>query len=207
MNKQQLLQNAKPILFNTDMVQAILDGRKTATRRVVKPQPKYQLKQKTNSLPHDWFEYSEHPYADYVSKSNWGLGIHSKYAVGDILYVRETWAIDEQMPYDNYIYRTDEIIPSSISKWKPSIHMPKEAARIFLRITGVRVERLQGITEEQAKAEGFINNVMRDNGSSASKKFSLLWNSTIKKQDIDQYGWNANPWIWVYEFERIEVDD
>lgn len=103
------------------------------------------------------------------------------------------------------------------SKWLPSIHMPKEAARIFLRVTGVRLERLQDITEEQAKAEGaetaFEQNthegpvIYLDKGGYFYYGFKALWNSTIKKSDIQQYGWAANPWVWVIEFERISKEE
>lgn len=95
-------------------------------------------------------------------------------------------------------------------KWRPSIHMPKEAVRIWLKVTDVRVERLQDITDEQAKAEGanwkngknvgFEEKMRR----TAVERFAEIWNSTIKKSDLDRYGWDANPWVWVIEFERFE---
>lgn len=92
-------------------------------------------------------------------------------------------------------------------KWHPSLHMPKDAARIFLRVTNVRVERLQDITVEDALAEG-MDKYIRLNGeldeNSIITSFIGIWNSTIKKSDLDRYGWNANPWVWVIEFERCE---
>ena len=102
-------------------------------------------------------------------------------------------------------------------KWHPSIHMPKEAARIFLQVTNVMVERLQEITEEQAVKEGIYQSNCKNCNSTFGcdtcldeeydevDAFSELWNSTIKKSEFDTYGWDANPWVWVIEFERIEV--
>ena len=90
-------------------------------------------------------------------------------------------------------------------KWRPSIHMPKEAARIWLKVTDVRVERLQEITEEQIGREGVeVEYPHVLNGEEKRYAFSTLWNSTVKKSDLDRYGWNANPWVWVIEFERCE---
>lgn len=97
-------------------------------------------------------------------------------------------------------------------RWHPSIHMPKEAARIWLKVTNVRVERLQEITEEQAKEEGTIDNRgfihspdnEYDSIHTAKEHFEQIWNSTIKKSDLDRYGWDASPWVWVIEFERCE---
>lgn len=101
-----------------------------------------------------------------------------------------------------YMYRaTDEI--SGDAKWHPSIHMPKEAARIWLKVTNVRVERLQDISGEDLIKEGidfFQSNYVRV----AFNEFKNIWNSTIKKSDIDRYGWDASPWVWVIEFERCE---
>ena len=203
----------KPILFNTEMVRAILDGRKTCTRRIVKPQPT----------------------AHYGAQC-----IKPPYQPGDILYVRETWERFECWNCEGdergncpkepkksvldktcgcYMYRaTDEI--SGDAKWHPSIHMPKEAARIWLKVTDVSVERLQEITEEQACMEGtdpwdeacYENNGWHptfsdpDSGGVPNmiEGFHKLWNSTIKKSDIDRYGWNANPYVFVIEFERCD---
>ena len=98
----------------------------------------------------------------------------------------------------------------SYGAWKPSIHMPKEAARLFLLVKNVRVERLQDIDEEGAKAEGanFCNGkhvgIEEKMRRSAVERFSDIWNSTIKPADIDLYGWDANPWVWVIEYERCK---
>lgn len=188
----------KPILFNTEMVRAILDGRKTCTRRIVKPQPT----------------------AHYGAQC-----IKPPYQPGDILYVRETWERFECWNCEGdergncpkepkksvldktcgcYMYRaTDEI--SGDAKWHPSIHMPKEAARIWLKVTDVRVERLQEITSEQISREGVeVEYPHVLNGEEKRYAFSALWNSTIKKSDLDRYGWDANPYVWVISFERCE---
>ena len=144
----------------------------------------------------------------------------SPYQVGDILYVRETW-----MDYaGRTMYRADcdkyrlESLKLAEFSWKPSIHMPKEAARIWLKVTDVRVERLKDITPKDAENEGVGNLFYEDIGYSeknygtevdpeygiAKEQFAWLWESTIKKSDIDRYGWDASPWVWVIEFERCE---
>lgn len=221
----------KPILFNTEMVRAILDGRKTCTRRLVKPQP-----DEKHTYPLGFVTDS----TEKKEVGNFGFGINEygvsiqyakppyRYAPGDILYVRETWCA---LPVNEaghmrghcvYYYRADgELRPEGWrGKWHPSIHMLKEAARIWLKVTDVRVERLQEITEKQACMEGtdpwdevcYENNGWHptfsdpDSGGDPNMVdgFHKLWNSTIKKSDLDRYGWDANPWVWVIEFERCE---
>lgn len=189
----------KPMLFNTDMVRAILAGKKTVTRRVMKPQPKWsQL-----NMRWDWGDIA-------WWRDNWNAieSIPEKnkpLKVGDILYVRETWRVLETsspprrcvIEYKAGGTQTfDDVIalPTADGKWRPSIHMPKEAARIFLMVKSVRVERLQDITDEEIVAEGL----------EIGCYFDELWDSTIKPADRDTYGWEANPWVWVIEFERCE---
>ena len=125
------------------------------------------------------------------------------YEPGDILYVRETW---KKAPNGYYYYESwqrNDI--ADVTKWKPSIHMPKEAARIWLKVTDVRVERLQEIASEQISREGVeVEYPHVLNGEEKRYAFSTLWNSTIKKTDLDRYGWDANPFVWVIEFERCE---
>ncbi len=202
--------NMKPILFNTPMVQAILQNRKTTTRRPVK-----NLAISDNG--NGYFtakEIRKGEITEYLDETFGGpydfvianAVEYAPYQKGDILYVRETFIKSD----DGYCYKADIKVPSESEdlrkaygyKWKPSIHMPKEAARIFLRVTGVTAERLQDITEEQAKKEGFKSNGISIVG--ARCEFVELWNSTIKKQDLDKYGLEANPWVWVIEFERCE---
>lgn len=188
----------KPILFNTEMVRAILDGRKSCTRRLVKPEPQ------------GYFEVSEEPLYIYDTDGNQGK-ITPPYQPGDILYVRESYS---ELSF-GYVYKADgENIDhlGNVIKWHPSIHMPKEAARIWLKVTDVRVERLQEITEEGAKKEGAIDNRgfihspdnEYDSVHTAREHFAKIWDSTIKKSDLDRYGWDASPWVWVIEFERCE---
>lgn len=209
----------KPILFNTEMVRAILDGRKTCTRRLIKPQPDkkhiYPLGFVTDSTEKKevgCFGFAANEYGGSIQY----VKPPYRYAPGDILYVRETW---KKAPNGYYYYedwQRNDI--ADITKWKPSIHMPKEAARIWLKVTNVRVERLQEITPQQAENEGVGNLFYEDIGYSeknygtevdkeygiAREQFAWLWDSTIKNSDLDRYGWNANPWVWIIEFERCE---
>ena len=229
-----------PILFNAEMVRAILDGRKDATRRIVK-----------GFIPDDavW-GYTTFTPKGYIScRGTFADGYGEKFfklpcESGDILYVRETWTEECGKYYYRADYDSDYLDPcetlsggypascrnhpgcdgcmatSTRIHWHPSIHMPKEAARIWLKVTSVRVERLQEITEEQACMEGtdpwdevcYENNGWNptfsdpDSGGAPNMVdgFHKLWNSTIKKSDLDRYGWDANPRVWVIEFERCE---
>lgn len=235
----------KPILFNTEMVRAILDGRKSCTRRIIKPQPQ------------GYFEVSEEPLYIYDTDGKQGK-ITPPYQPGDILYVRETWRVgawdifNQMIAFDykdgtcgelTYIHDRelfDRLVNQSRNdarqakceyngadfvwekgkspcRWHPSIRMPKEAARIWLKVTDVRVERLQEITEDRAKAEGINEEwamswwspTYYDPDSGGYPKYRdtfafEVWNKTIKKSDIDRYGWDANPYVWVIEFERCE---
>lgn len=157
----------KPILFNTPMVRAILEGRKTQTRRIAKWQEE------------EWKSQSAH------------------FRYGDILYVRETWA--EGCTFSSRgkcFYRADGET-DQILCWRPSIHMPKELARIFLRVNDVRFERLQAITKKDALQEG----------AAGWEDFVRIWESTIKATDRARNGWDANPWVFVYELERISREE
>ena len=200
----------KPILFNTDMVRAILDSHKTVTRRVVKPQP-----EGARSI----LDCDEEKRTFDLLCGNGGVGgvfvdwaetVKAPFWPHDILYVRETWTVWN----GNYEYKADvddgygpfcsnctlDICAggcNSILKWHPSIHMPREAARIFLRVTDVRVERVQDIDDDGVVAEGL----------NIGDPFDELWDSTIKPADRALYGWNANPWVWVIEFERITREE
>ena len=198
----------KPILFNTDMVRAILDGRKSCTRRIVKPQQLIvMLPDKCkNGAPEEFLKEKKlmfKPYCDMTDIELINTAYKAPYQPGDILYVRETW---KKAPNGYYYYedwQRNDI--ADVTKWKPSIHMPKEAARIWLKVTDVRGERLQEITEEQIGREGVeVEYPHMMNGEEKRYAFSTLWNSTIKKSDLDRYGWDANPWVWIIEFERCE---
>jgi hypothetical protein len=211
----------KPILFNTEMVQAILDNRKTQTRRVLKPDGKYRL--------------------DVVCPPD-GSDMKSPYKPGDKLWVRETWGsvrlfrdrelgvVDDwvectpdQARQERNIYSPSCVIAYKAGSgwdedfgargfhWKPSIHMPKWQSRIWLEVIGVRVERVQDISEEDAKAEGCVcrswESVEHDKQWNAKEYhanvFSGLWDSVNAKRG---FGWDENPWVWVYKFKKVTND-
>ena len=196
----------KPILFNEEMVRAILDGRKTCTRRIIKPQP-----DEKHTYPLGFVTDS----TEKKEVGCFGFGIDEcggsikyvkpPYQPGDTLYVRETW---KKAPNGYYYYedwQRNDI--ADVTKWKPSIHMPKEAARIWLKVTDVRVERLQEINGDDALAEG-VDKYIHANGTLNEDQiitsFIGIWNSTIKKSNLDRYGWDANPYVFVIEFVKID---
>ena len=223
----------KPILFNTDMVRAILDGRKTCTRRICKDANEYTVPD-MDFYNADRRTYAVHNFADKEQMEQLSTAERTcPICPGDILYVRETvWQkigyyldIDGETKtswYNEFKYVASDEKPETgwTYSWakRPSIHMPKEAARIWLKVTDVRVERLREITPKDSENEGVGNLFYEDIGYSeknygtevdpeygiAKEQFAWLWESTIKKSDIDRYGWGANPWVWVIEFERCE---
>lgn len=211
----------KPILFNkqisTEMVRAILDGRKTCTRRLVKFLPGENSK---------WTGYIKDGLMLYNGRNEPCIR-NAPYQPGDILYVRETWCalpVNEaghMRGHSIYYYRADgDLRPEGWrGKWRPSTQMPKEAARIWLWVTDVMVERLQDITYNGALREGSegircdhvalgvhgCTDCMNTGWIEPPQvEFMQIWNSTIKKSNLDRYGWNANPYVWVIEFERCE---
>ena len=173
----------KPILFNAQMVRAILEGRKTVTRRAVKfPRgwnPKF-----TGYIPDGAVLYG----------SNNIPAAKAPVQVGDVLWVRETWS---RMETGQYLYKADNEKPISYLGWRPSIHMPREAARIFLRVTDVRVERLQDITPDQIDAEGCkewaYSATTGELLPSGPLWFKIAWDSTVKAKNMSTYSWDANP--------------
>lgn len=216
----------KPILFNSEMVQAILAGRKTQTRRVVKQQPDedyyYEIKLQDGILTIDY------------NAGDMNSQIVSPYGKpGDILWVRETWRKIQECNSEETIIQYAADKPDSLYlvdgdgfqmfnkngteklvSWKPSIHMPKEAARIFLKVKDVRVERLQVVSEEDAIAEGVEiksstlsgQNVFRNyiedeiiGFVAPENSFASLWQSIYGPES-----WNQNPYVWVYTFEVVE---
>lgn len=223
----------KPILFNTEMVRAILDGRKTCTRRICKDANEYTVPD-MDFYNADRRTYAVHNFADKEHMEQLSTAERTcLICPGDILYVRETWQCwrahryeatadirfraggDDvrlqfangntdsinRLDYDTFVHKWF----SHNGEWKPSLFMPKEAARIWLKVTDVRVERLQEITSEQIGREGVeVEYPHVLNGEEKRYAFSTLWNSTIKKSDFGQHGWDANPWVWVIEFERCE---
>lgn len=219
----------KPILFNTEMARAILDGRKSCTRRLIKTRRKdacgFYVTRRIDGSFAGIYEYDE-------NESMFDNPLEPPYQPGDILYVRETFAWcpcwdcgmdteqgactdhiyhSEKKEYGCYMYRAsceDNEYPSA-DTWHPSIHMPKEAARIWLKVTDVRVERLHDITGLSIQKEGIEVEPNECAGkfdfiSELFLLFQRLWDSTVKKSDLDRYGWNANPWVWVIEFELCE---
>lgn len=212
----------KPILFNTEMVRAILEGRKSCTRRICKDANEYTVPD-MEFYNTDRRTYAVHNFADKEHTEQLSIAERTcPICPGDILYVRETW---KKAPNGYYYYedwQKDDI--ADVTKWKPSIHMPKEAARIWLKVTNVRVERLQEMKPVDVIKEGAYPDCwdcLNTYGESGSQccygteeqcsqcdevmmEWEKLWTSTIKKSDIDRYGWNANPYVWVISFERCE---
>lgn len=205
----------KQIFFLTEMVRAILEGRKTVTRRVIK----------NKDIVNCWdCEANGTPiaYIDPSTGDSYAATAPCPYQPGDILWVRETWGIvpDFMGAAPGPVYKADYLESELVAlkekhyRWRPSIHMPREIARIFLRVTDVRVERLQDITEERAKEEGapkgFEYNtpdgpvITLDEDGYFYFGFKEVWNRTIKPKDMAVYGWDANPWVWVIEFQRLD---
>ena len=219
-----------PILFSTPMIQAIIEGRKTMTRRVMKPQP-YPVKRHRKEIE-EYFEWdaskkiTDLPIQEWVSLCPYGK-------VGDILWVRETFVdVVDNDGKEVFIYKADDdFYKDTIENWKgwqPSLFMPKAACRIFLKITDIRVERLNEIREEDAKKEGveftiadkekfgcraqgmkLYRNYERKDNSLTSYPCNGFENSIISFQTLWQSingkeSWDANPWVWVIVFERIE---
>ena len=203
-----------PILFSTPMVQATLENRKTMTRRICKDANDFceplndfiDNEKRTYAIQN----YGDIKHTDFVSMCEVKMPI----CVGDVLWVKETWAqldmdykvVPGKLDMDEWkgcpvVYRAD--CPDKQIKWRSSRFMPKSAARIWLEVTGVKVERLQDITINQIKKEGIYFGEWRPDPSYI-EAFSNLWNATLKTGDIPLYGWSANPWVWVISFRRVE---
>lgn len=207
----------RPILFNAEMVRAILEGRKTVTRR-----DPFQTLPDYDVLKGHYRDSKGRLCAVFQCRKDLTTeAVYARYDRGDILWVRETWSPVLVRP-KRYIYKVDaergigEGVGLPI-KWHPSIHMPKEAARIFLKVTDVHAERLQEITAEGALDEGTNVEFPEPKPSyislaytkmrlepAARRSFANLWNSTIKPADLPVCGWQADPWVWVIRFERCE---
>ncbi len=206
----------KPIIMTAESVRAILDGRKTQTRRGIKPQPDAK------------------GYVDAVSNIDGPIKIDihellclAAYKPGDVLWVRETFnRTNPNGKHGIYYYKADGDSPSLANPtgistyarlWKPPIHMPRAAARIFLRVTGVRAERVQEISDSDTISEGITP--IRVEGSTnyrdydqyeaacaeaTREAYQVLWDSINRRRDKGAYAWEKNPWVWVYEFERVD---
>lgn len=200
----------KPIYFSADDVRAILDGNMTATRLVVKPQPE----SKDDIIYRRFLDWYISPDDDSRPECK----IKSPYQNGDVLYVRETWGKytpDPEKCYPALYFKASEIVPPSGIKWRSPSTMPKAHARLFLHIKNVRAERLQDIDYEGCKAYGIWDDYKASSEKSHEflmkvayvKTFAELWDNALKKAARVRYGWRANPWVWVIEFERIEKED
>ncbi|WMJ64468.1 hypothetical protein RBI80_14890 [Klebsiella variicola] len=215
------------MIFNAEMVRAILDGRKTQTRRPIKwKQTRFtEIGEREDGSKWPWSEDAEHA-CDFWHPCPFG-------AVGDRIWVRETFQgplfdydlmdsyCKDPTPFEKpefCVYKADGVPAPEFYDaddelhccWRPSIHMPRWASRILLEITDVRVERLNAISEEDARAEGIIDGGCLNCGEpepcgcanpepDATDAFAYLWQSIY-----GQESWNANPWVWVISFERIE---
>lgn len=197
----------KPIIFSTPMVQAILDGKKTQTRRVIK----------IDDAPENW--KISIAGTSIVRTEPYDVKL-PRYAAGDILWVRETWfrqdctpdcagtKDDNECPFNRvgnscYGYKAQYTNPDTMLKWRPSIFMPKEAARLWLEVKNVRVERLQNITADDIRAEGTPDTPHDSNCLIAERQsFIDFWDSINAKRG---YPWRSNPWVWVVEFRKKEV--
>ena len=205
----------RPIIFNGEMVRAILDGRKTQTRRVIKPQPPYDkfIHLGAGALGM-WSGWPEDPKAPiWEAYCPYGKP-------GDQLWVRETFCPvdDREMGGEVWIdyratpkYGEDEPAgwekgsdDPEAAKWSPSIHMPRKASRIQLEVVKVRVERLQDITREDALAEGVRKLYRMPHWGYAEpiESFMICWDMINTKRNFE---WDANPWVWVVEFQLLEV--
>ena len=204
----------KPILFNEEMVKAILEGRKIVTRRLVKP--RYLEGEAGFFVVTDKYT-SDFRYIETYDEDERGTDrrINPPYRPGDVLYVRETWSTKLSnecygqpcrggvCPHEScesatgscfpeeYIYKASDSLPNYGGKWHPSIHMPKEAARLFLLVTDVRAEQLQQITEIGARNEGADSIQIAREIWSYRKGFERIWDSTINPVDLSHYGWAA----------------
>ncbi|MEE9159882.1 MAG: hypothetical protein V3U60_16045 [Gammaproteobacteria bacterium] len=211
----------RPILFSGEMVRVILAGDKTQTRRVVKPQP-------TCFIPGAYFDaYNGGPQWNWWTQNNRLCNgdtiMKCPYGVpGERLWVRETWAVHEgadkfapRMLHPGWAsgdvwFRADDRAPlvsiRDRGKWRPSRYMPRWASRITLEVTGVRVERVQDISEADAKSEGCAQRRVdrSPGGLTAIEEFAALWESINAKRG---FCWDVNPWVWVVEFRRLQTTE
>jgi hypothetical protein len=208
----------KPIIFSTPMVKAILEGRKTQTRRVIKPQPDDGG---VHGVTVEGFQTALYQAEEYWINTEEGESkqVKPRYRKGDILWVREKFCNVNRPEVTEYYYFADTLFVECEDydpkewTWKTSLYMPRKAARLFLKVTSVRVERLQDISEKDAEAEGIkihqceMSNSYREHcrfyvcsaceHQTLRGGYSKLWDSLNAKCG---YSWESNPWVWVYEF-------
>src|SRR5690606_31938391 len=229
--------SVKPILFSGPMVRALLDGRKTQTRRVLKPQPpKDELGYEVIGTVRgpEWYhpavvgkdgelEPGKQVWGVYDDYGEWGARV--PYMPGDLLWVRERWSDELLAPGEVYYYATaleDGLRADEVAeiRWKPSIHMPRWASRLTLEVTAVKVERLQEISQEDARAEGVateewddwrenVTSIAMPEGSYIENERDLfrdLWDSLNAERG---FGWDTNPWVCATSFivHRMNIDD
>lgn len=219
----------KPIIFSGPMVRALLQNRKWQTRRVMQPQPVMDESGMWRWKDCQWMDGG-------LGFPASGIDDYAPYLPGDILWVRETFGLlwgftkaehkrlgFESDGLEQYCYQADSKEPFAsfineygermemLIKWRPSIHMPREAARLFLRVTDVRVEQVQDIDLNDVHAEGIeIRNYECDAAGhllsfeDPTIQFRELWDGINAKRG---FGWDANPWVWVYTFERIKTSE
>lgn len=197
---------ARPILFSGPMVRALLEGRKTQTRRVIKFKPWHQIEERDDGKPWPWM-YDDDNSADCWVPCPYGQP-------GDLLWVREKWApqadceasaerwnSERTGPKPLLHFAADQDADPWISKWRPSIHMPRWASRLTLRITDVRVQRLADISEADAIAEGITLPPGPGYGPIVRSTFTVLWDSINGQGSFD-----SSPWIWALTFDVIKAN-
>lgn len=203
----------KSLIFTSNSIRAILEGRKSQTRRIIKPQPDWV----ENPIIENGYAIANSPYqTDNFDIEFSAEAIKLKFQPGDIIYAKETWTeiIEESVGFYEILYKADcrEDYAKNIKGWKSPLFMPEKVARIFLEITGVRVERLQDISEEDAIAEGLLMNDMPHVGwywmrnvyctDNPIYAYEKLWQSIHGKDS-----WEKNPWLFVYEFQVKESEE
>lgn len=194
-------QKARGVMYKPPLVRAILEDRKLVTRRPMNPQPA-----PGHGVVNAAHSGDRHLWNSIVPRNEAGPSMQWRCPygkVGDLIYVRETWVPNTVMPLEHrpegdYLYAATDAEKYAVARWKPSIHMPKKAARIWLRITGVRAERLHDMSDESLALEGIQEYVDQGKGHDGTHRdaFRQLWNTTGGD-------WEANPWVWVIEFERV----
>lgn len=181
---------ARPILFNTQMVQALLSGKKTMTRRVIKKPEQWTLEDQGNGVITSSDEYGDHYNV---------LDVNPFGEMGDLLYVRETWQFARytDTPYFRLAYKATPV-DAELKEWKPSIHMPRQFSRLTLKITDIKVEKLEDISRGDAMAEGCpFPNMAK--GANPVGWFKELWQSINGANS-----WDNNPYVWCVEFQVIK---
>ena len=254
MTRSEILSIAKPILFNTQMVIAIDKGIKKQTRRVAGDIPKIESCEKHIFIRDDFcgggytgYDCEKCGFGVSFPHMRYPIGssfLRPRYNEGDYLYVRETWCVNNGYPAAfgfDVAYKASPKINSCMfdsaerynkfckfedkPNWQPALFMPKEAARIFLKVTKVRLEPLKDIitgdymTPVNINREGvyeacsnckYVNgecaDYIKDGMCGLVREFRQVWNSTINIKDISIFGWEANPWVWIYEFEKIDIE-